>query len=76
MIEHEDFRNLWNPEFDGGLVVEQEDADNTQPGAVTILSDEAKRRFDIVIPQLTRALTRSDSAPRRRPPARSSPRCG
>jgi type III restriction enzyme len=29
---------------------------------LTIFADEAKRRFDIVIPQLTRALARSDSA--------------
>ena len=62
VIEHEAFRNLWNTELDGGLVVEKEDADNIQPGAVTIFPDEAKRRFDIVIPQLTRALARSDSA--------------
>ena len=62
VIEHEAFRNLWNTELDGGLVVEKEDADKIQPGAVTIFPDEAKRRFDIVIPQLTRALARSDSA--------------
>ncbi len=62
VIEHEAFRNLWNTELDGGLVVEKEDADKIQPGAVTIFPDEAKRRFDIIIPQLTRALTRSDSA--------------
>ena len=62
VIEHEAFRNLWNTELDGGLVVEKEDVDNIQPGAVTIFPDEAKRRFDIVIPQLTRALARSDSA--------------
>ena len=29
---------------------------------MTIFPDETKRRFDIVIPQLTRALARSDSA--------------
>ncbi len=62
VIEHEAFRNLWNTELDGGLVVEKEDADKIQPGAVTIFPDEAKRRFDIIIPQLTRALARSDSA--------------
>jgi hypothetical protein len=61
-IEHEAFRNLWSTELDGGLVVEKEDADKIEPGAVTIFPDEAKRRFDIVIPQLTRALARSDSA--------------
>jgi len=62
VIEHEAFRNLWNTELDGGLVVEKEDADKIQPGAVTIFPDEAKRSFDIVIPQLTRALARSESA--------------
>ena len=62
VIEHEAFRNLWSTELDGGLVVEKEDADKIEPGAVTIFPDEAKRRFDIVIPQLTRALARADSA--------------
>ncbi len=62
VIEHEAFRNLWSKELDGGLIVEKEDADKIEPGAVTIYPDEAKRRFDIVIPQLTRALARSDSA--------------
>ncbi len=62
VIEHEAFRNLWSAELDGGLVVEKEDADKIQAGAVTIFPDEAKHRFEIVIPQLTRALARSDSA--------------
>jgi type III restriction enzyme len=62
VIEHEAFRNLWNAELDGGLIVQREDADKIQVGAVTIFVDEAKRKFDIVIPQLTRALARSDSA--------------
>ncbi len=62
VIEHEAFRNLWSTELDGGLVVEKEQADQIQPGAVTIFPDEAKRKYDIVIPQLTRALARSDSA--------------
>lgn len=61
VIEHEAFRNLWNTELDGGLVVEREDADKIEPGAVTIFPDEAKLKYDIVIPQLTRALARSDS---------------
>jgi type III restriction enzyme len=61
VIEHEAFRNLWNTELDGGLVVEREDADKIEPGAITIYPDEAKRRYDIVIPQLTRAIARSDS---------------
>jgi type III restriction enzyme len=62
VIEHEAFRNLWSTELDGGLVVEREEADKIQLGAVTIFPDEAKSRYDIVIPQLTRALARSDSA--------------
>ncbi len=62
VIEHEAFRNLWNAELDGGLVVEKDDADRIVTGAVTIFPDEAKRQYDIVIPQLTRALARSDSA--------------
>ena len=62
VIEHEAFRNLWSNELDGGLIVEKEDADKIQPGAVTIFPDESKRRFDIVIPQLTRALARADNA--------------
>ncbi len=70
VIEHEAFRNLWNAELDGGLIVEREDADKIEPGALTIFADEAKRRFDIVIPQLTRALARSDSALSQLHPAR------
>jgi type III restriction enzyme len=62
VIEHEAFRNLWSAELDGGLIVEKEQADKVESGALTIFADEAKRRFDIVIPQLTRALARSDSA--------------
>jgi len=62
VIEHEAFRKLWSAELDGGLIVEREDVDKIEPGALTIFADEAKRRFDIVIPQLTRALARSDSA--------------
>jgi type III restriction enzyme len=62
VIEHEAFRNLWTAELDGGLVVEKQDADKIESGALTIFADAAKRRFDIVIPQLTRALARSDSA--------------
>jgi type III restriction enzyme len=61
VIEHEAFRNLWTTELDGGLVVEKEQADKIEPGAVTIFPDEAKQRFDIVIPQLTRALARADN---------------
>ncbi len=61
VIEHEAFRNLWTEELDGGLVVEREDVDKIEPGAVTIFPDEAKRRYDIIIPQLTRAIARAES---------------
>ena len=61
VIEHEAFRNLWTAELDGGLIVEKQDADKIQPGAVTIFPNEGKRRYDIVVPQLTRALARADS---------------
>ncbi len=61
VIEHEAFRDLWKDELDGGLVVERQDADKIQPGAVTIFPDEGKRRYDIVIPQLTRAISQAES---------------
>jgi type III restriction enzyme len=61
VIEHQAFHNLWNAELDGGLVVEKEDADKIELGAVTIFADEAKRQFDIVIPQLTRALSHASN---------------
>ncbi len=57
VIEHQAFHNLWGAELDGGLVVEKEDADKIEPGAITIFPDEGKRHYDIVIPQLTRALS-------------------
>ncbi len=62
VIEHDAFRDLWSSELDGGLVVEREDADKIEPGALTIFPDEGKKRFDIAIPQLTRALARSETA--------------
>jgi type III restriction enzyme len=62
VIEHEAFRNLWTNELDGGLIVEREDADKIVPGALTIFPDAAKLRYDIVVPQLTRALARSGNA--------------
>ncbi len=62
VIEHDAFRNLWKAELDGGLVIERKDADKIEPGALTVFPDEGKRRYDIAIPQLTRALARSDTA--------------
>ena len=62
VIEHDAFRDLWTAELDGGLIVEREDVDKIEAGALTIFPDEGKRRYDIAIPQLTRALGRSETA--------------
>jgi type III restriction enzyme len=61
VIEHDAFRDLWSDELDGGLVVEKEDADKIEAGAITIFADEAKRRFDITIPQLSRTIVRTET---------------
>lgn len=61
VIEHDAFRDLWTTELDGGLIVERQDADKIEVGAVTIFADEAKRKYDISIPQLTRALSRAET---------------
>lgn len=61
VIEHDAFRDLWSSELDGGLIVEREDADHIQPGAVAIFPDEAKRGYDITIPHLSRVLARSNN---------------
>jgi type III restriction enzyme len=61
VIEHDAFRDLWSAELDGGLVVEKEDADKIEAGAITIFADEAKRRFDITIPQLSRTIIRTET---------------
>jgi type III restriction enzyme len=62
VIEHDAFRQLWSAELDGGLIVERQEAEKVESGAITIFADEAKLTFDIVIPQLTRALARSEVA--------------
>jgi type III restriction enzyme len=61
VIEHDAFLDLWSAELDGGLLVEREDADKIEAGALTIFPDEGKRRYDIAIPQLTRAIVRSEA---------------
>jgi type III restriction enzyme len=61
VIEHEAFNDLWKTQLDG-LIVESEDADKIESGAVTIFADETKRRYDISIPQLTRTISRSEAA--------------
>jgi len=57
VIEHEAFRDLWDKELDGGLIVEREDVDKISANAVAIYPDEAKKRFEISIPVLTRSLS-------------------
>jgi type III restriction enzyme len=61
VIEHEAFRDLWSSELDGGLIVEKEDVDRIEPGAVAVFPDEAKRDYDITIPHLSRVLARSQN---------------
>jgi type III restriction enzyme len=57
VIEHEAFRDLWDKELDGGLVVEREELDKIGPNAVAVYPDEGKKRFEISIPILTRSLS-------------------
>lgn len=59
VIEHDAFRDLWSKQLDGGLVVEREDADNVQPGAVAIFPDAFKADKDISLPSLSRIVSRS-----------------
>lgn len=73
VIEHDAFRDLWTSELDGGLIVEREDADKVEAGAVTVFPDEGKRRYDIAIPLLTRALARSEKALDRLDPSEVPP---
>jgi type III restriction enzyme len=61
VIEHDAFRDLCSSELDGGLVVEKEDVDRIDSGAVAVFPDEGKRRYDIAIPHLSRVITRSQS---------------
>lgn len=61
VIEHDAFRDLWDVELDGGLVVEKDDVEKIGPGAITIFVDEAKLRYDIAVPQLTRSLARAQT---------------
>ena len=61
VIEHDAFKDLWSTELDGGLVVEKEEADKIEAGAITIFADATKAKYDISIPQLGRTLVRTDS---------------
>lgn len=57
VIEHEAFRDLWDKELDGGLVVEREEVEKIGANAVAIYPDEGKKKFEISIPILTRSLS-------------------
>jgi len=57
VIEHQAFRDLWDKELDGGLVVEREEVEKIGANAVAIYPDEGKRKFEISIPILTRSLS-------------------
>jgi type III restriction enzyme len=57
VIEHEAFRDLWDKELDGGLVVEREEVEKIGANAVAIYPDEGKKKFEISIPVLTRSLS-------------------
>jgi type III restriction enzyme len=57
VIEHEAFRDLWDKELDGGLVVEREEVEKIGANAVAIFPDEGKKQFEISIPILTRSLS-------------------
>jgi type III restriction enzyme len=57
VIEHEAFRDLWDKELDGGLVVEREEVEKIGANAVAIYPDEGKKRYEISIPVLTRSLS-------------------
>lgn len=61
VIEHDAFRDLWERELDGGLIVERQEVDTIESGAVTVFADAGKSKFDITIPQLTRALSRAET---------------
>jgi type III restriction enzyme len=61
VIEHDAFKDLWSVELDGGLIVEKDDVETIDAGAIAIFVDEAKLKYDIPIPQLTRAIARSET---------------
>lgn len=61
VIEHDAFKDLWSVELDGGLIVERDDVEKIDAGAITIFVDEAKLEYDISVPQLTRAIARADT---------------
>jgi type III restriction enzyme len=69
VIEHDAFRDLWSAELDGGLIVEKEEADKIEVGAITIFPDEGKKRYDIALPQLDRVLIRAETPLDRLDPA-------
>lgn len=60
VIEHEAFRDFWDKELaEEGLEIERRRLDDVTADVVTILVDNSKLEYDLEIPQLSPALTRS-----------------
>jgi len=60
VIEHEAFRDFWDKELaEEGLEIERRRLDDVSADVVTILVDKSKLQYDLEIPQLSPALTRS-----------------
>jgi len=60
VIEHEAFRDFWDKELaEEGLEIERRRLEDVTKDVVTILVDKSKLEYDLEIPQLSPALTRS-----------------
>jgi len=60
LIEHEAFRDFWDKELaEEGLEIERRRLEDVNKDVVTILVDKSRLEYDLEIPQLSPALTRS-----------------
>jgi type III restriction enzyme len=60
VIEHEAFRDFWDKELaEEGLEIERQRLEDVTKDVVTILVDKSKLEYDLEMPQLSPALTRS-----------------
>lgn len=60
VVEHEAFRDFWDKELkEEGLEIERRRLEEVTKDVVTIFVDQAKLQYDLDIPQLSPALTRS-----------------
>jgi len=60
VIEHEAFRDFWDKELaEEGLEIERRRLEDVTKDVVTILVDKSKLEYDLEMPQLSPALTRS-----------------